>query len=191
MGSASRWSSTPSGTPHTCTRRWTLPFREIRYVLLAIPGAPGASSSCSNTGVIETMPAAARPSDPGSGHLCLQVQDAGAAHARMTALGYRARSAGPVDVDSGINAGGKIVYFADPDGFWVELLERPGPWSLRQREHLPMTTVRDDLAGLDGPVRIPLRAHRRPDCRRAAGPRHRSAPRWSSSRAIATTSVGG
>ena len=43
----------------------------------------------------------------------------------MTALGYRARSAGAVDVDSGINAGGKIVYLADPDGFWVELLERP------------------------------------------------------------------
>jgi hypothetical protein len=43
----------------------------------------------------------------------------------LTALGYRARSARVVDVDSGVNAGGKIVYFADPDGFWVELLERP------------------------------------------------------------------
>ena len=30
-----------------------------------------------------------------------------------------------VDVDSGTNAGGKIAYFADPDGFWVELLQRP------------------------------------------------------------------
>jgi len=102
-----------------------LPFSEIRYVLLTIPGAPGSYVELLEYRGIERLPAAARPCDPGSGHLCLEVRDAVAAHARMTALGYRARSAGTVDVDSGINAGGKIVYLADPDGFWVELLERP------------------------------------------------------------------
>ena len=103
-----------------------LPFSEIRYVLLEIPGAPGSSVELLEYRGLETMPAAARPCDPGSGHLCLQVQDAAAAYARMTSLGYRARSAGVVDIDSGVNAGGKIVYIADPDGFWVELMERPG-----------------------------------------------------------------
>ena len=103
-----------------------LPFSEIRYVLLSIPGAPGRFVELLEYRGLETMPAAARPCDPGSGHLCLQVQDAVAAHSRMTSLGYRARSAGAVDIDSGVNAGGKIVYVADPDGFWVELMERPG-----------------------------------------------------------------
>ena len=131
-----------------------LPFSEIRYVLLAIPGAPGRYVELLEYRGIETMPAAARPCDPGSGHICLQVRDAVAAHARMTALGYRARSAGAVAIDSGINAGGKLVYFADPDGFWVELLERPAAVEASSNvEHLPMTTLRDDLAGLDGPVR--------------------------------------
>lgn len=107
-----------------------VPFTEIRYVLLAIPGASGSFVELLEYRGIERMPAAARPCDPGSGHLCLQVRDAVAAHGRMTSLGYRARSVGAVDIDSGVNAGGKIVYFADPDGFWVELLERPASQEL-------------------------------------------------------------
>lgn len=102
-----------------------LPFSAIRYVLLSIPGAPGSFVELLEYRGIERMPAAARPCDPGSGHLCLRVRNASAAHARMVGLGYRARSAGPVDVDSGVNAGGRIVYLADPDGYWIELLERP------------------------------------------------------------------
>ena len=102
-----------------------LPFTAIRYVLLSIPDAPGAFVELLEYRGIERMSAAARPCDPGSGHLCLQVRDASTAHARMVGLGYRSRSAGAVDVDSGVNAGGKIVYFADPDGYWIELLERP------------------------------------------------------------------
>jgi lactoylglutathione lyase len=102
-----------------------LPFSEIRYVLLGIPGAPGNMVELLEYRGLERMPAAARPCDPGSGHICLQVRDAAAAFARMSGLGYRSRSASVVDVDSGVNAGGKIAYFADPDGFWVELLERP------------------------------------------------------------------
>lgn len=102
-----------------------LPFSAIRYVLLSIPEAPGSFVELLEYQGIERMPAAARPCDPGSGHLCLRVRDASAAHARMVGLGYRSRSARAVEVDSGANAGGKIVYFADPDGYWIELLERP------------------------------------------------------------------
>ena len=102
-----------------------LPFTEIRYVLLTVPGAAGNMVELLEYRGLERMSAAARPCDPGSGHVCLQVRDAAAAFARMTGLGYRSRSAGLVDVMSGINAGGRIAYFADPDGFWVELLERP------------------------------------------------------------------
>lgn len=102
-----------------------LPFTDLRYVLLSIPGAPGSFVELLEYRGIERMPAAARPCDPGSGHLCLRVRDASAAHARMVALGYRSRSDRAVEVDSGVNVGGKIVYFADPDGYWIELLERP------------------------------------------------------------------
>jgi catechol 2,3-dioxygenase-like lactoylglutathione lyase family enzyme len=102
-----------------------LPFSELRYVLLGIPGAPGNQVELLEYRGLERMPASARPCDPGSGHVCLQVRDAAAAFARMEALGYRARSAGVVDIDSGVNAGGRLAYVADPDGFWVELLERP------------------------------------------------------------------
>jgi lactoylglutathione lyase len=102
-----------------------LPFTELRYVLLGVPGVPGNMVELLEYRGLEKMSAAARPCDPGSGHICLQVRDAEAAFARMTGLGYRSRSASIVDVTSGVNAGGKIAYFADPDGFWVELLERP------------------------------------------------------------------
>ncbi|MFO1540191.1 MAG: VOC family protein [Chloroflexota bacterium] len=101
-------------------------FRALRYVLLRVPGTEGGT-------IVELLeyldaeraPAAARPSDPGSGHLCLQVADAAALHARLIAMGYRARSERVVPITAGANAGGSIVYVADPDGYWVELLERP------------------------------------------------------------------
>jgi catechol 2,3-dioxygenase-like lactoylglutathione lyase family enzyme len=102
-----------------------LPFSEIRFVRVSIPGAPGSFVELLEFRGIERMPAAARPCDPGSGHLCLRVHDASAAHARMVGLGYRSRSSRAVPVDSGINAGAKILFLADPDGYWVELLEGP------------------------------------------------------------------
>jgi lactoylglutathione lyase len=102
-----------------------VPFSAIRYVLLSVPGTPGSFVELLEYQGVERMAAAARPCDPGSGHLCLRVRDATAAFARMVALGYRSRSSRAVDVDSGTNAGGKIAYFADPDGYWIELLERP------------------------------------------------------------------
>src|SRR4051812_32755869 len=102
-----------------------LPFTEIRKVLLDVPGVPGNMVELLEYRGLERMAAAARPCDPGSGHICLQVRDAAAAFERMTELGYRSRSDAIVDVTAGVNAGGRIAYFADPDGFWVELMERP------------------------------------------------------------------
>jgi catechol 2,3-dioxygenase-like lactoylglutathione lyase family enzyme len=104
-----------------------VPFSTLRYVLLKVPGTDaGAIVELLQYQGAETMPAAARPSDPGSGHLCLQVRDAVALHAHLRDLGYRSRSPETVSITAGGNAGGRIVYVADPDGYWVELLERPG-----------------------------------------------------------------
>lgn len=103
-----------------------VPFRALRYVLLRVPGTEGgAIVELLEYMDAERFPAAARPSDPGSGHLCLQVEDAEALHARLIAMGYRSRSERVVPITAGANAGGRIVYVADPDGYWVELLERP------------------------------------------------------------------
>jgi catechol 2,3-dioxygenase-like lactoylglutathione lyase family enzyme len=104
-----------------------LPFRDIRMAQLVIPG-PGL-------GRIELLeyrgasrnPAASEPCDPATGHLCLVVDDAAAMRERMTSLGYRARSSTVIDIDAGANTGGLLVYLADPDGYWVELLQRPAP----------------------------------------------------------------
>jgi catechol 2,3-dioxygenase-like lactoylglutathione lyase family enzyme len=103
-----------------------VPFSALRYVLLTVPGTDGgAIVELLEYQGSERMPAAARPDDPGSGHLCLQVRDAVALHARLREMGFRSRSPETVPITAGGNAGGRIVYVADPDGYWVELLERP------------------------------------------------------------------
>jgi catechol 2,3-dioxygenase-like lactoylglutathione lyase family enzyme len=104
-----------------------LPFTDIRLVLLAIPGTPDGFIELLEYRGAERLPAASRPCDPASGHLCLQVRDLAAAHARLTGLGYRSRSNAVVEVDAGPNTGGRIVYLADPDGYWIELVERARP----------------------------------------------------------------
>lgn len=106
-----------------------LPFTDIRMVLLEVPGTPGTPGTLIELleyRGIERMIAASRPCDPATGHLCLEVGDAAAMLARMTARGYRSRSSTVADVDAGPNTGGRMVYLADPDGYWIELLERPG-----------------------------------------------------------------
>lgn len=103
-----------------------VPFTDLRYVILRVPGTEGgALVELLEYRGAERFPAAARPSDPGSGHLCLQVADARALHARLVAMGYRSRAPEVQAITAGANAGGWIVYVADPDGYWVELLERP------------------------------------------------------------------
>lgn len=103
-----------------------VPITALRYALLRVPGSEGALVELLEYRGVERLPAAARPCDPGSGHLCLGVSDARGLHSRLVALGYRSRSPEVVDITAGANAGGRIVYMADPDGYWVELLEQPG-----------------------------------------------------------------
>ncbi len=101
----------------------SLPFDEIRAVYLRIPG--GGFVELLEYRGIERMPAAARPCDPGGGHLCLYVDDVAAVHARLVALGFRARSAEVVDITAGPNRGARSCYVPDPDGYAVELFQRP------------------------------------------------------------------
>ncbi len=100
-----------------------LEFDHIRAVYLRIPGG-GFLELLEYVG-IERMPAVSRPCDYGAGHLCLYVDDVEAMHRRLTDLGFRARSERVVDIDAGPNAGARSCYMVDPDGYAVELFQRP------------------------------------------------------------------
>ena len=100
-----------------------LPLTSIRAVYLHIPGG-GFVELLEYRGV-ERMSAASRPCDPGAGHLCLYVEGIDELCARIHAMGYRSRSAAPVDITAGPNAGARSIYLLDPDGYPIELFQRP------------------------------------------------------------------
>jgi catechol 2,3-dioxygenase-like lactoylglutathione lyase family enzyme len=60
-------------------------------------------------------------------HLCLEVEDIAAEYQRLLAAGAAFRNPGPVEITHGPFTGSKAVYFRDPDGITLELLQRaPG-----------------------------------------------------------------
>jgi catechol 2,3-dioxygenase-like lactoylglutathione lyase family enzyme len=90
-----------------------------------IPGSPGAQIELLEFRGAERLPARSRPCDPATGHICLEVRDIRATVARLRALGSDGRSDDVIPIDMGANQGGLAIYMADPDGYWIELLERP------------------------------------------------------------------
>ncbi len=63
--------------------------------------------------------------NPGTAHVCFEVDDVDAVHARAIAAGHGAVNA-PVTPTAGRWVGGRSVYLLDPDGIRVELVQR-GP----------------------------------------------------------------
>lgn len=100
-----------------------LEFSQIRCVYLHIPG--GGFVELLEYAGVERMSAASRPCDHGAGHLCLYVDDVEAMHAKLVSMGYAARSPAVVDITAGPNAGARSCYMSDPDGYAVELFQRP------------------------------------------------------------------
>ena len=64
-----------------------------------------------------------RPCDPGNGHLSLLVSDLAAIYRRLVAAGVLTHSDGPVEITQGPRTGNKALYAADPDGYYIELVE--------------------------------------------------------------------
>ena len=65
-----------------------------------------------------------RPADVGFIHVCVACNDIDAMKARLMSAG--GVPLGPtVEIDTGVNAGGRGVYLRDPDGHVVELFTRP------------------------------------------------------------------
>ncbi len=63
---------------------------------------------------------------PGNVHVCLRVDDMGAAHRHAVESGAQPVSE-PIEVSGGPNAGARVAYLRDPDGVTIELFELPGP----------------------------------------------------------------
>ena len=65
--------------------------------------------------------------DPGAAHIGLQVDDIDATHARLREAQVRVVSKPVRLTEQGSWHGAKVLYAIDPDGTWIELVERPEP----------------------------------------------------------------
>ena len=79
-------------------------------------------SSSSSTGALRAAPTAAPLEHPGASHVAFLVDDIEATKAELEAKGIEFY--GRVNtVDDGVLAGWRWVYFEDPDGYPLELVE--------------------------------------------------------------------
>ncbi|CAB4923260.1 unannotated protein [freshwater metagenome] len=73
----------------------------------------------------EILPTQLEPRKIGNAHLCFMVSDLDAIYSAIKDEGVTFIS-GPVEVDTGANAGGAGLYLKDPDGITMELFQ-PAP----------------------------------------------------------------
>jgi len=98
---------------------------DARLVYLSVPGEDGIYVELIEYHGTDGQPTLPRAWDPGTGHLCFHVSDVARLHALATGRGFRSRSDGAVEIPVGPNKGGYAAYLLDPDGYHVELFERP------------------------------------------------------------------
>jgi catechol 2,3-dioxygenase-like lactoylglutathione lyase family enzyme len=65
------------------------------------------------------------PRNVGASHLCFLVDDLPAVYEELRNRGVASFVSPPVEVDTGVNAGGYGLYLRDPDGITVELFQPP------------------------------------------------------------------
>lgn len=61
----------------------------------------------------------------GVGHWAFIVDDIHKEFERLKALGVRFKADRPIAIEHGVNKGGYTIYFLDPDGITLELLQAP------------------------------------------------------------------
>jgi lactoylglutathione lyase len=61
----------------------------------------------------------------GVGHWAFMVDDIHKEFERMKSLGVKFKAEQPVAIEAGVNKGGYTVYFTDPDGITLELIQPP------------------------------------------------------------------
>lgn len=100
----------------------------LRVAMVRIPGAPVGPSG-HHLELVEYVAPRGEHADvatknPGSGHLAFIVRDIQGAYRRLKDAGVVFRSE-PVAITEGRNRGGYTVYFLDPDGITLELVQPP------------------------------------------------------------------
>jgi lactoylglutathione lyase len=105
-------------------RIWNMDPGKVRVVFLKVPGSDTVVELFEFPDV-ERHSASARPCDYGAGHFCLYVDDAEGLHAELAAAGFGSRSDEVITIGQGPFAGAKAVYLKDPDGYHVELFQKP------------------------------------------------------------------
>jgi catechol 2,3-dioxygenase-like lactoylglutathione lyase family enzyme len=63
----------------------------------------------------------------GVGHWAFMVDNIHVEFERMKALGVKFKAEKPVAIEAGVNKGGYTIYFTDPDGITLELIQPPSP----------------------------------------------------------------
>jgi len=96
----------------------------LEIAMLCVPGSDFEIELLEYRGC-GTVAGGSSPSVPGTGHFCLFVDGIAPLYEELRDRGVRFRSDGPVEMTAGANAGGKSLYSLDPDGYIVELHERP------------------------------------------------------------------
>jgi catechol 2,3-dioxygenase-like lactoylglutathione lyase family enzyme len=61
----------------------------------------------------------------GVGHWAFMVDDIHTEFNRLKALGVSFKAATPIPIEAGVNQGGYTIYFIDPDGITLELMQPP------------------------------------------------------------------
>ena len=101
----------------------------LRVAQLEIPGAVHGSSMHH----LELIEYVAPPgtdvdlstNNTGVAHLAFEVDDIDGRFQQMRGRGVRFKSTGPIPIETGINRGGFSIYFFDPDGITLELVQPP------------------------------------------------------------------
>lgn len=101
-------------------------FPGVQLSVASFKVAPDSNPSLE---IVQYLTHSAVPSEhatnqPGVSHLCLRVDNLGAAYASLRDQGVPFK-AEPVAITSGPNQGGVVVYLYDPDGYTLELFEPP------------------------------------------------------------------
>lgn len=99
------------------------PFSAIRVARVRVPNSGHLELLEYRDATRPHRPVA--PSDPAAGHVALEVTDALQVFERARSAGFAPLSRQPVIVDSGINRGWTAAYLTDPDGYFVEIVQRP------------------------------------------------------------------
>ena len=119
-----------SSTTNTPPNWWATPARTLKVAQLRVPGQT-VPISRHHIELVEYVSPRGEdiPLDTnrtGVGHWAFIVDDIQAEFNRLSALGVKFIAAQPVAIEQGVNKGGFAVYFSDPDGITLELLQPPG-----------------------------------------------------------------